>query len=40
VGSAIVETLILTRSRHVITLDVEKEMAADAIVRFFNRCAR
>jgi carboxylesterase len=36
VGSSIVETLELTKSRHVVTLDVERELIAERVIRFFR----
>ena len=37
VSSEIVETATFSRSRHVITMDLEKELAAHAAVQFFKR---
>ena len=37
VSSHVVETATFSKSRHVITLDVECELAANAIVQFFKR---
>ena len=37
IGAHIVEIATFTRSRHVITLDLEKDLAANAIVQFFKR---
>lgn len=37
VSSPIVETATFTHSRHVLTLDVERELATNAILQFFKR---
>ena len=39
VGSDVVETAIFPRSRHVLTMDVEKEAVAQATVDFFKKFA-
>jgi carboxylesterase len=37
VSSHVVETASFSKSKHVITLDIERELAANAIVQFFKR---